>query len=97
MPPTPTVIPNGKRLKELREGTGLSAAELAARLRRHVTTIRNAERGRPVSLIIIGQLSRALSVPPAELIAGNSATGRRCDAPAGWPPAGYDEPPSVGS
>ncbi|RAY12296.1 hypothetical protein DPM19_26690 [Actinomadura craniellae] len=80
MPPTPTVIPNGKRLKELREQTGLSAAELATRLRRHVTTIQNAERGKPISLIIIGQLSRALGVPPAELITGKPSAeqGRNC-------------------
>ncbi|WP_158566730.1 helix-turn-helix domain-containing protein [Actinomadura craniellae] len=76
MPPTPTVIPNGARIRELREATGLSAAELGARLRRHVTTIQNAERGRPVSLIIIGQLSRALGAQPAELIADDSTPER---------------------
>ena len=77
MPPTPTVIPNGERIQELRERTGLSAAELAAKLRRHVTTIQNAERGRPVSLIIIGQLSRVLGVEPAELITHRPVKKRR--------------------
>ncbi|WP_158566773.1 helix-turn-helix domain-containing protein [Actinomadura craniellae] len=76
MPPTPTAVPNGVRIRELREGTGLSAAELARKLRRHVTTIQNAERGRPVSLILIGQLARALGVPPVELIAVEPAADR---------------------
>ncbi|RAY14806.1 hypothetical protein DPM19_13830 [Actinomadura craniellae] len=73
MPPTPTATPDGTRIRELREGMGLSTADLARKLRRHVTTIQNAERGRPVSLTIIGQLSRALGARPDELIANPPA------------------------
>lgn len=46
----------------------MSARDLAHRTKRHVTTIQSAMRGKDVSLKIIGEMAKALGVPPAEII-----------------------------
>ena len=59
----------GKRLKEVRQSTGISQEELAFKSGLHRTYISSVERGeRNISLINIKKISDALGVKPRDLM-----------------------------
>jgi transcriptional regulator with XRE-family HTH domain len=61
------VRPNGSRIRELREGKGLTQEELAQRIFRSRYTVWKAENGRLVSKAVMGQLARTLKASYAEV------------------------------
>jgi transcriptional regulator with XRE-family HTH domain len=67
----------GRRVRELRRSLGLSQEALAERAHLHWTYISGVERGiRTPGLDVIGRLSAALRVSPAELFAPLTAKYR---------------------
>jgi transcriptional regulator with XRE-family HTH domain len=61
----------GKRIRELRSGTGWSQERLAHEAGLHTTYISSVERGeRNISLVNIQKLARALRVKLDELVKG---------------------------
>jgi transcriptional regulator with XRE-family HTH domain len=65
----------GKRLREVREGAGVSQEKLAERAGLHRTYVSSVERGlKNVSLVNIERLAQALGVEMADLVrVGGSA------------------------
>ena len=65
----------GRRIRELREASGLSQEELAERARLHWVYVSGVERGvRSPGLDVIGRIAIGLRVSPSELFA--PLTGR---------------------
>lgn len=59
----------GRRLAALRVQRGLSQEELAAASGLHATEVRRVERGqRDLSVVVLADLARALSIQPADLM-----------------------------
>lgn len=59
----------GKKLREVREGVGISQEKLAEMAGLHRTYVSSVERGkRNISLLNIERLASALEVPMAELM-----------------------------
>lgn len=74
MPRVPTVRPNGRKIRELRVGKGLSTTQVARLCgpNRHPQSIRNLElQDWPASVLFINQVARVLGVKPDELILGD--------------------------
>ena len=75
MPPTPVVIANGERLKQLRKERGLTPEALAYKVAPHRSgqTIRRIERGgKRTGVRFLGEIADALDVELAELVASDS-------------------------
>ncbi len=58
---------DGKLLRTLRLDNGYTQRDLARRAGVSERTVRNAERGSPVSPTTLGLLAQALGVPPVDL------------------------------
>jgi transcriptional regulator with XRE-family HTH domain len=66
----------GKRLREVREGVGISQEKLAEIANLHRTYVSSVERGkRNISLENIDRLAQALGVPMADLMPSPEANG----------------------
>lgn len=72
MPQVRTVTPNGERIRALRLERGLSAVNLAQKMRCHRQTIHQVERGRTASEALIHQVALALEVPVDEITRENA-------------------------
>jgi len=67
MSQTPMALPNGPRVRELRQSSGFSQVKLARRIRRSHPSISAIENGKPVSEALMRQVARALKVSLAEI------------------------------
>jgi transcriptional regulator with XRE-family HTH domain len=59
--------PNGRRVRELREGLGWTQERLARKIRRTRQAVSKAEAGKPVSETLMTQVARALKVEFSEI------------------------------
>jgi transcriptional regulator with XRE-family HTH domain len=77
MPVVPTVIPDGARIREVREKLGLTRPALAARIprHRHPKTIHRIESGetKRVSTLLIREIADAMDRPVTEFIKAGEA------------------------
>lgn len=88
MEPTPFVIAFGKRLKEVREATGMSQEQLAARSGLHRTGVTHIERAtRAATLHTVEKLAFALGTQPSDLMPklDLSRKGRVVRGGSDWP------------
>ena len=69
MPQVPLLTADGPQIRARRLRAGLTAAELAGKIRRHPQTVRRLEAGRltTVSETLIHQIAWALDVPADEI------------------------------
>lgn len=70
MPRTETARANGAAIRELRTQRGLSARQLASKIKRHEKTIRQLEWGKPnvhPSRVLMYQIANALKVDISEI------------------------------
>jgi transcriptional regulator with XRE-family HTH domain len=68
MPLVETVQPDGAAIRRLRTRQGFTSNQLGERIHRSGSAIRNLELGtHKASVILLGQIARALNVDPAEI------------------------------
>lgn len=68
----------GKRLRELREGVGISQEKLAELAKLHRTYVSSVERGKNnISLVNIERLALALDVSLRDLMPADAATPKK--------------------
>jgi transcriptional regulator with XRE-family HTH domain len=82
MPSTPTVALRYRRVRELRDGLGLTRLELAQRIGYSSDLIKLIEKGRPPSKTVAWWLARALGVPPEDITVGGVPVPVPVDNPA---------------
>jgi DNA-binding XRE family transcriptional regulator len=68
MPPVPTVLPDGAKIRAMRSERGWEVRELARRIRRSRQLVWSVERGEATGKVTMRRFARAFSVDLSEIV-----------------------------